>query len=145
MLSDRPSVVGESAGDGQCELYCGIASGAGQGLPCDASYHCSFDLEDPDGGHFGRVWRFGPMADCMVGATSWGTVCVRWSSDMPVGWYRATLRCAGSSEVVFEFQVESSQPTGFSIPSALWRESNRCPERPAFEKPQSVAPGAPGG
>lgn len=134
MLSDRPAVVGESAGDGICELYCGIASTAGPGLPCEASYPCSFELEHPDGTRTAREWRFGPMADCMVGATSWGTVCMRWSGDMPAGWYRATLRCGGSSDVVFDFQVDSSQPTGFSIPSELWRESNRCPERPAFEK-----------
>ena len=138
MFSDWPAVSGESAGDRHCELYCGIESIGGRALPCAASYRCSFELHNPNGERITRALRFGPMADCMVEATSWGTLCTRWSGDMPVGWYRATMRCDGGAEDAFEFQVESSHAAGFSIPSALWRESNRCPERPAFEKRAAV-------
>lgn len=137
--SKAPPAVGEPAGDGVCELYCGIGLiESEQWIPACSSYSCTFTLTTPDGRSLNRSITFGPRVDGMEKPSGSGTVCTSWSESLPPGWYHATLECDGSSSVAtLDLLVSASSAAGFDIPSHLWRGVNHCPARPEFGKPPS--------
>lgn len=127
---DKPPKVGEPAGDGICELHCGIkVVDPEQWIPQCSSYSCRFTLQKPDGSSASTPILFGRRFDGMTQPAAEGTVCSGWSESMPPGRYRATLEC-GSSLVTFDFEIVRSHPAGFEIPSSLRREGNPCPRQP---------------
>jgi hypothetical protein len=130
--SKPPPAVGEPAGDGTCELYCGIQTALSDSwIPACASYSCTFTLRLPNGRLQTRQIELGPHVDGMTNPTQIATICMPWSESFPIGQYQATLECEDSS-VRFDFAVARSYTTGFDLPPASWQGSNRCPSRPAL-------------
>jgi hypothetical protein len=146
--AEVPPQPGEPAGDGVCELYCGIAVADEHSfIPACSSYPCTFTLSTAGVEIRRRPLTFGPRYDGMAEPTSTGTVCIEWSESFEPGWYHATLECADSAiRAEFDLQISRSRVRGFDIPPTLWRDTNRCPARPAFGEPPNPyeAPGCQG-
>lgn len=138
--SKPPPAIGEPAGDGICELYCGIQTVSSDSwIPACSSASCTFTLRLPGGRLQTRQIEFGPRFDGMTNPDQVATVCMPWSESFPIGRYQATLECESSalssesrSSVRFDFAVVGSHATGFDLPPASWQGSNHCPKRPDF-------------
>ncbi len=132
--SKPPPAIGEPAGDGICELYCGIQTVSDDSwIPACSACSCTFTLRLPDGRLQTRQIELGPRSDGMTKPDQVATICMPWSESFPIGQYQATLKCGESrSSVRFDFAVARSHTTGFDLPPASWQGSNHCPKRPNF-------------
>lgn len=85
LMSPRVAAVGEPAGDGICELYCGVVlagkADRADGIPLCASYPCRFTLQGRAGQRYTRDIQLGPTADGSPQATGTGTTCLAWASE----------------------------------------------------------------
>ena len=126
-FSEKMSAPGEPAGDGRCELFCGVSVlDKGQGIPHCASYSCTFELRLPTGETLKKLIPLGPTFDGMTDAHTIGTDCLTWKPSYPAGAYLARFKCENKIAEL-AFSVEESFLQGFSIPQSQWIGVNHCP------------------
>jgi hypothetical protein len=130
LFSEKVAVPGEPAGNGRCELFCGVSVlDAEQGIPQCASYSCTFELRLPTGETLKRLISLGPTFDGMTHAHTTGTDCLTWKPSYPAGAYMAQLECENKIAEL-AFTVEESFVREFSIPQSQWVGVNHCPNQP---------------